>query len=86
MLKNLAKFLKIKYSDSMLIPTMNDFLWKGNNFKGIKFKNVSSINVNKWKTRITLSEAMVIEGYLSDIMKKFGYNISGETKEHTSYK
>ena len=23
---------------------------------------------------------MVIEGYLSDIMKKFGYNISGETK------
>ena len=38
MLKNLAKFLKIKYSDSMLIPTMNDFLWKGNNFKELSLK------------------------------------------------
>lgn len=82
-IKELTKFLKIKFSKSLLEPTMNGYMWKGNNFQGIKFKGVSSTNVNKWKSRINMHEAMTIEAYLSDIMHKFKYKILGSTQDHT---
>ena len=81
-IKKLTSFLNIKFSESLLIPTMNGFLWKGNNFQGISFNKVSSTNVNKWKKRINLSEAMTIEAYLSDIMKKFKYKVTGSPANH----
>ena len=81
-IKKLTSFLNIKFSESLLIPTMNGFLWKGNNFQGISFNKVSSTNVNKWKKRINLSEAMTIEAYLSDIMKKFKYKVTGTPANH----
>ena len=81
-IKKLTSFLNIKFSESLLKPTMNGYLWKGNNFQGITFDKVSSTNVNKWKKRINLSEAMTIEAYLSDIMKKFKYKITGTPANH----
>ena len=80
-MNNITNFLSIKFSESLLKPTMNGHLWKGNNFQGLKFKSISSKNVNKWKTRINYHEAMVIEGYLSELMKNFNYKITGSSKD-----
>ena len=63
---------------------MNGYLWKGNNFQGITFDKVSSTNVNKWKSRINLSEAMTIEAYLYDVMKIFKYKHYGTPANHTT--
>ena len=81
-IKELISFINIKFSESLLKPTMNGYLWKGNNFQGITFNKVSNMNVNKWKKRINLSEAMTIEAYLSDIMKKFKYKVTGTPANH----
>ena len=83
-IKELVSFLNISFSDSLLKPTMKGFLWKGNNFQGISFDKVSSTNVNKWKSRIDFSEAMVIEAYLYDVMKIFKYKHYGTPENHTT--
>ena len=57
----ICKFLKVKYDKKLSIPSIFGDLYSGNNFKNIKFKDISSINVNKWKKRINNFESEVIE-------------------------
>jgi len=72
-MKNISKFMEIDFHENLLIPSTFGINWKGNNFSGDKFNGISTNNVEKWKSRITDTDAMLIEYYFSKVMKNFGY-------------
>jgi len=69
----ISNFLGLEFSESMLIPTIMGQVYKGNNFDGKKFNSISSQQVGKWKQRIAEKEAKIIEYWLADSMKLWGY-------------
>lgn len=72
-LQEICRFLDISYHESMLMPTVCNSAWDGNNFDGLKFVKPSPVNINKWQTRITDMEAMLIEYHFREVMDNFGY-------------
>jgi hypothetical protein len=72
-MKKISNFLCISYSEILLSPTTFGLSWNGNNFSGMDFNGISANSVGKWKSRITEADAMLIEYYFYDSMKKFGY-------------
>lgn len=72
-LKNIAEFLEIKFSKSMLVPTIMGVPHGGNNHDGRKNFQISGANISRWHERISEIEAMKIEFHMSSFMDKFGY-------------
>jgi len=73
-MSDLAEFAGIPVDKSLFTPTTFGFTWGGNNFDGIKMAKPTSVNVSKWKSRITEHDAKVIEFHFHDIMRFFDYN------------
>ncbi len=76
-LKQICKFLSINFDKSLLYPSILGYKIIGNshdknNFSGI----ISSLKVNKWKRRINLNDAQVIEFFLEEEMKTFDYKFT----------
>ena len=72
-LQEICNFLCIDFSNNLLSPTICGKHWKGNNFDGLTFEKPSSINVGRWKERITDEEARLIEFHFSPLMEFFNY-------------
>ena len=79
-IKNLCNFLKIKYYNQLLEPTISGKKFYGNNFKN-KLFGISKKNVNNWRSRITNQEKNIIEFYLNDVMRIYGYKCSKNLKK-----
>lgn len=79
-MKNICKFLDVKFHLNLLKPTILGKNTKGNNYEGESFYNISSKNVNRWKDRINKREAQLIEFYFQNEMKKFKYKLSQDLK------
>lgn len=80
-LNEICDFLNIRFSETMLIPTVCGNLWKGNNFQGLKFNRPSDANVGKWRERITEDEACLIEYHFGSLMEYFGYEAIYPSKQ-----
>ncbi len=80
-LKEICNFLKIRFSENMLIPTVCGKLWRGNNFSGLKFEEPSTANIGRWQERITEDEARLIEYHFGSLMEYFGYKTVYPLKE-----
>lgn len=72
-MRDLCLFLEIDFDDILLKPTYYGLPWRGNNFDGLKFDRASSVNVGRWRDRITDHEAKVIEFHFSESMAECGY-------------
>ena len=79
--KKISKFLSLDFSQTMLIPTNLGEKYLGNNFDGEKFNSISQKNVGRWRDRITQKEAKIIEFWLSDYMKLWGYKTQYDPSE-----
>ena len=80
-MKDICKFLKIKFSDKLLYPTILGQNTKGNSYEGEDFFKISKKNVGSWKKRITVDEAKIVEFYFEKEMKKYGYKLSKKIKK-----
>jgi len=80
-LKNLCNFIGITFDEDMLTPSTFGYKWKGNNFEGVKHDEPSTINVNRWKERISDEDAKLIEFHFRNIMKHFGYKTEHSVEE-----
>jgi len=80
-MKQICDFLSIKYSDSMLYPTVCGKFWPGNNFEGKVFDKPSDENVGRWRNRISPEDAMLMEFHFKDVMEKFNYEFAFSEKE-----
>lgn len=72
-IKKVADFIGIEFDPCLLEPTVFGRKYSGNSHEGKKFIGISSENVGKWKERISDFEAQVIEFWLGDVMKIWGY-------------
>ena len=77
----ICKFLKIKYNNKLLSPTILGERTKGNNFSGENFYDISTKNVNRWKQRINDDEAKIIEFYFEQELKRYKYKITSKKHE-----
>ncbi|MGM0520404.1 MAG: sulfotransferase family protein [Campylobacterota bacterium] len=83
-MKEMADFMGIEYSEKLLQPTTFGQTWEGNNFDGIKNTKPSSINVNRWKERISNEDAALMEFYFEDVMHHFGYKLEFSVEQRVS--
>ena len=80
-MKELASFIGINYSETMEYPSTFGFPWKGNNFEGVKHDKPSTVNVARWRERISDSDAKLIEFHYREEMKYFGYALEFSVAE-----
>lgn len=74
-------FLNIIFSEILLKPTILKQSYTGNNFNKLKFKKFSNKNINNWDKRITKDEVKIIEFFLKNQFRIFGYNRKFNDKE-----
>lgn len=77
----ICEFLDIKYDNSLFRTSICGLPWRGNNFEGLEFLTASSVNVNRWRERITENEAKLIEFHFREIMKYFNYELVYDINE-----
>jgi len=74
-MKKISEFLNTDFENNMLFPDVSGKPYRGNSFEGEIFSGVSSQNVGKWKTRITVESAKVIEYWMADVMNFWNYDL-----------
>lgn len=82
-LKKIAKFIDVKFEKILNYSTILGKKYYGNNFNKKIFK-IDNTNVNNWKKRISQDEIKIIEFFLSDEMKSWGYKASFKRKDTLS--
>jgi hypothetical protein len=80
-LMGICDFLNISFHPKLLQPSVLGKPTKGNNFEDIVMTSVSTVNVGRWKARITETEAKIIEFYFKDLMAKYGYECEYDSNE-----
>ena len=78
-MRRISEFLGIEYNKCLLQPTACGKLWQGNNFNKMEFTKTSTVNVGRWKERITEEETKLIEFHFQDVMNNYGYKPAYET-------
>jgi hypothetical protein len=80
-MENFCKFAEIEFDDILLRPSYFGQPWAGNNFDGLSFDKPSTVNVGRWRERITDHEAALIEFYFENEMMEWGYELAYSTAE-----
>lgn len=71
---DLAKFLNISFKSLLLEPTILGERWAGNSTSGMKFTNISSDNINRWKKEITSLEIHVVNKWFYFVLDDYKYS------------
>lgn len=72
-MSDVAKWVGVEEDCCLYKPTFLGRDTAGNSHEGLKFNNVSKKNVSRWKERISLEEAAIIEFCMGQEMSSFGY-------------
>ncbi|MFH0883263.1 MAG: sulfotransferase [bacterium] len=80
-MKRIAEFAGIDYLPGMLIPTVLGHSTRGNNFEKMDMSKVRSVNVGRWRERITADEEKILEFHFTDLMKQYGYECEYTARE-----
>lgn len=73
MLQKLTAFLGIAWDESLAAPTRAGAAWEGNSMFSERFQAISATPVARWREKLALPEAAVIEAICADLMQRFGY-------------
>ncbi len=79
-----ARSLGIELTSSLLKPSTLGKPSGGNAFDGVATFDVNTRNVERWRDRIAVEDAQVIEFHLGEDMKKFGYRPAFNRREQAS--
>jgi hypothetical protein len=88
-LQKLKDFLQIEWDASLAAPTRAGEQWSGNSmFSGAanEFKSISAAPVGRWKEKLSLSEALVIEMRLGELLESCGYQPSARSEANVAQK
>jgi len=69
----ISNFIGVQFEETMLHPSVMGLHTSGNNFNKIDMSEVKTVNINRWRERITKQEAQVIEFYFKETMNEFEY-------------
>lgn len=84
-MRSISDFLSIGFHDTLITPTSFGENYHGNNFEGVKFAGLGSVNVNRWPERITENEAGILEYWLADLMNYWGYELRVDKQRAQSF-
>ena len=82
-LRDISKFIGIKFDQKLLIPSMLGKKFTGNNLDNKKFSQISEKNIGKWDKRLDKKTIMYLEILLKNEIKKNKYKIKN-TKNNFS--
>ena len=74
-LKDICNFLDINFEKSLLLPTRNGIVWKGNSMFGDDEAKIHNSSLGRYKRKLLREDVAKIEGYLFIYLKKLNYNI-----------
>jgi len=86
-LRKISTLLGIQYSESLLEPTRNGKLWRGNSMYKTSFVGISSQPVGRYKDQLHKEEIEYLEDILREFLDKLGYKCehSGPQKFPTMF-
>ena len=73
-MQDVSHFLNIDYSEELTKPTVFGETWGGNSTSGVKFKGVSKMNLEKWKTEISNYEVHLVNRFFEHVLSDFGFS------------
>lgn len=82
-LKDISKFLGIEYNQKLLIPTMLNETFTGNNLENKKFKKIYKKNVGKWKKRLDKKSILYLEILLKNEILINNYDLNLDKYNHS---
>lgn len=75
MMKAVANFLEIEFTDNLLRPTCLGELWPGNSSRGIEYSGISVTNLDRWRGEITDLEIYYVTKYFGFLLNEYGYRV-----------
>lgn len=72
-LNTICKFLDLEFTPSLLTPTKNGDIWKGNSTSDKKFNSVNADNLNRWKSSIHPVDIFYVNQLFSPFIKEYDY-------------
>jgi len=72
-MRKVAAFGDFSFDDCLLSPSVTGAAYTGNSHDGVEMRGISSVNVGRWRERISDEEAMIIEFWLGEEMERYGY-------------
>ncbi len=74
-LQKICSLLRIRFADSLLLPTRNGKPWQGNSLYGTKFHAISPRSVGRYKEQLRDEEIQYLEEALHKYMLEFDYEL-----------
>lgn len=74
-IKELCKNINIEFQNSMLLPTYRGQKWTGNSTFPTQFNEISSSNVERYKSDISSLEICLVNKYMKHVIEDFEYEI-----------
>ncbi len=82
---DICHFLQIDFEPSMLEFYKNSHNFIGNHHSKLIFQPLSTISVNKWKTKLSPSEVIIFENIARKCLIENKYQLSSEELQYCSY-
>jgi hypothetical protein len=68
-----CNYLEVDFDESVLNPTKVGQAWGGNSAAGVKFSEISTEPVARWRRELNQDEIGWVEWHCRDLMPEFGY-------------
>ena len=73
-MQKVCDYLEIKFDPEIVLnPTKVGRSWMGNSAAGVRFSEISTTPVTRWKNELTEEEIGWVEWHCRDLMPEFGY-------------
>lgn len=74
-MKGIADFLGIAYTETMQQPTILGEPWGGNSSAKEVYSGIDSKPLRRWKTVLNDQEIYIVTKYFSEVIQKYGYEL-----------
>ena len=71
-----ARWLGIRYQESLLQSTLGGKAWLGNSSYKVKVAGVDKRILTRWKSKLSKSEVIIIEYIFQDMLRKYEYSLT----------
>lgn len=74
MMRQIADFVGIEFTEDLLTPTLMGKPWGGNSSSGNSFTKISTAPLSSWKSKVEDVEIRLVNAFLEPVLERFGYD------------
>ncbi len=75
MMRQIADFAGLEFSEELLTPTLMGKPWGGNSSSGKSFTKISTAPLESWKSKIEDLEIRLVNAFVQPVLERFGYEM-----------